>query len=194
MKYALPFSPPLLPNFCEFITSDGFMPHEADQIRNIWDDEAGEKATLSGDEKHNQELRKSSVMFLEPSDKTQWIYERIAGLGSSCNAERYGFEIQGFLQELQLTNYDGGEFFDWHMDFHAGEISHRKLSVTVQLSDEDSYEGGDLQFMINNRIENAPRKKGTVIVFPSFILHRVTEVTKGKRNSIVGWLSGPPFR
>jgi len=90
-------------------------------------------------------------MFLEPSDKTQWIYERI-------------------------------------------EISHRKLSVTVQLSDEDSYEGGDLQFMINNRIENAPRKKGTVIVFPSFILHRVTEVTKGKRNSIVGWLSGPPFR
>jgi len=170
------------------------MPHEADQIRNIWDDEAGEKATLSGDEKHNQELRKSSVMFLEPSDKTQWIYERIAGLASSCNAERYGFEIQGFLQELQLTNYDGGEFFDWHMDFHAGEISHRKLSVTVQLSDEDSYEGGDLQFMINNRIENAPRKKGTVIVFPSFILHRVTEVTKGKRNSIVGWLSGPPFR
>jgi len=78
-----------------------------------------------------------------------------------------------------LTNYDDGEFFDWYMDFHSGEISHRKLSVTVQLSDGDSYEGGDLQFVINNRIENVPRRKGTVIVFPSFALHRVTKITSG---------------
>ena len=170
------------------------MPHESEQIRNFWDDEAGETATLSGAGEGNEELRKSSVIFLKPSDKTHWIYERIANLAATCNAQNYHFELNGFMQDLQLTNYESGEYFDWHMDFHSGEISHRKLSVTVQLSDDESYEGGDLQFMINNRIESAPRRKGTVIVFPSFILHRVTKVTAGKRNSIVGWVSGPPYR
>jgi PKHD-type hydroxylase len=48
--------------------------------------------------------------------------------------------------------------------------------------------------MINDRVEKAPRRKGTVIVFPSFMMHRVTEITEGQRNSIVGWISGPPYR
>ena len=64
----------------------------------------------------------------------------------------------------------------------------------VQLSDEEEYEGGDLQFMINNKIVDAPRKKGTIVIFPSFIMHRVTQITKGTRQSIVGWVSGPPYR
>lgn len=66
--------------------------------------------------------------------------------------------------------------------------------MTIQLSDTDAYEGGDLQFMINNKIENTPREKGTIIIFPSFIMHRVTPITKGTRHSIVGWVSGPPYR
>ena len=194
MKYVLPFDPSLLPDFCEFVVFDGFLPHEADRIRDLWLDENSEQAIVSGADKYNEELRKSSVLFLDPSETTQWMYERINALASSCNSQRYRFDLNGFLQPLQLTEYVTGQYFDWHMDFHAAEISHRKLSVTVQLSDEDAYEGGDLQFMINNRTESAPRRKGTVIVFPSFILHRVTEVTEGKRNSIVGWLSGPPYR
>ena len=194
MRYALPFDPPLLSGFSEYVCFDGFMPHEADQVRGLWADEEGQQATLSGNQQYNDELRQSSVMFLEPSEKTQWIYDRIGTLGCQCNAQMYRYDLNGFMQELQLTNYADGEFFDWHMDFHAGEISHRKLSVTVQLSDADSYEGGDLQFMINNRVEDAPRRKGSVIVFPSFIMHRVTKITAGKRNSIVGWLSGPPYR
>ena len=194
MEYALPFNHLLLPDFCEYVFFDGFMAHEADRIRGLWADEEAERATVSGKDRYNDELRRSSVMFLEPSETTHWIYERIAGIGCDCNAQRFRFELNGFLQPLQLTRYGKGEHFDWHMDFHAGEISHRKLSVTVQLSDPDEYEGGDLQFMVNNRTETAPRRKGSVIVFPSFILHRVTEVTAGKRHSIVGWLSGPPYR
>ena len=194
MKYTLPFDPLLLPDFCEFVVFDGFIPHEVDRIGNLWEDQVAEKATISGRDKYNQELRKSSVMFLEPSEKTQWIYERITSLALTCNAQRYRFDLNGFLQPLQLTKYEEEDFFEWHMDFHSGEISHRKLSLTVQLSDESSYEGGDLQFMINNRTVSAPRGKGSVIVFPSFILHRVTKVTVGTRNSIVGWLSGPPYR
>jgi PKHD-type hydroxylase len=93
-----------------------------------------------------------------------------------------------------LTRYSDGDFFNWHLDFGAGEISARKLSMTIQLSDPDEYEGGDLQFMINEKIVTAPREKGTLIIFPSFMIHRVTPIIRGTRQSIVGWVSGPPFR
>ncbi|MFT7073376.1 MAG: PKHD-type hydroxylase [Patiriisocius sp.] len=66
--------------------------------------------------------------------------------------------------------------------------------MTIQLSDPNDYEGGDLRFMINKEIVNAPKEKGTIIIFPSFIMHRVTPITKGTRQSIVGWVSGPPYR
>lgn len=80
------------------------------------------------------------------------------------------------------------------MDFGAGEISHRKLSISVQLSGSEEYEGGDLQFMINQNTVSVPRTKGTVVIFPSFILHRVTPITQGLRQSVVAWLAGPPYR
>lgn len=99
-----------------------------------------------------------------------------------------------FHEELQLAKYSDRGFFDWHLDFGAGEISARKLSMTIQLSDPNDYEGGDLRFMINKEIVNAPKEKGTIIIFPSFIMHRVTPITKGTRQSIVGWVSGPPYR
>ena len=38
------------------------------------------------------------------------------------------------------------------------------------------------------------RPQGSVIVFPSFVWHRVTPVTKGTRYSLVLWTCGQPFR
>lgn len=189
------FGLPLKHNFAEFIYYQGlFLPHEITKILNFWDDDKTIKATLSGDQEYQDELRKSSVMFIDDTPEFKWIYDRLAGIAMSSNNERYWFDLLGFHQELQLTRYSEGDFFDWHLDFGAGEISARKLSLTVQLSDPDEYEGGDLQFMINQKIVTAPREKGTIIVFPSFIIHRVTPITKGTRQSIVGWVSGPPFR
>lgn len=191
------FGLPLKHNFVDYVYYQGlFLPHEIDRILNLWDNQKTIKATLSGDsdQKYDDELRKSSVMFLENTKENDWIYNRMAGLAVNCNNERYWFDLLGFHQELQLTKYSEGDFFDWHLDFGAGEISARKLSITIQLSDPDEYEGGDLQFMMNQKVENAPREKGTVIIFPSFIMHRVTPITKGTRQSIVGWVSGPPYR
>lgn len=189
------FGLPLKHNFAEFIYYQGlFLPHEISKILQFWDDEKTIKATLSGDQEYRDELRKSSVMFIDDTPEFKWIYDRLAGIAMQSNNERYWFDLLGFHQELQLTRYSEGDFFDWHLDFGAGEISARKLSITVQLSDPDEYEGGDLQFMINQKIVTAPREKGTIVVFPSFIIHRVTPITKGTRQSIVGWVSGPPFR
>lgn len=189
------FGLPLKNNFVEFIYYQGlFLPHEVDRILNFWDDEKTIKATLDEGDKYNDAIRKSSVMFIENTPENDWIYSRLASLAIQTNNERYWFDLLGFHQELQLTRYSKGDFFEWHLDFGAGGISARKLSMTIQLSDPDEYEGGDLQFMINDKIVTAPREKGTIIIFPSFIIHRVTPITRGTRQSIVGWVSGPPFR
>ena len=147
------FGLPQLHNFAEFIYYQGlFLPHEIDRIIDFWEDDKTIKATLSGDKKYNDALRKSSVMFIDNTHENDWIYSKLGALAINCNQERFHFDLLGFHQELQLTKYSEGNFFDWHLDFGAGEISNRKLSMTIQLSDEEEYEGGDLQFMINNEI------------------------------------------
>lgn len=189
------FGLPLKHNFAEFVYYQGlFLPHEIEKIISFWNDKLTIKATISGDEKYNHDLRKSSVMFIDNIPENDWIYNKLASLAINTNNERYWFDLLGFHQELQLTRYSEGDFFDWHLDFGAGEISARKLSMTIQLSDPNDYEGGDLQFMVNKEIVTAPREKGTIVIFPSFIMHRVTPITKGTRQSIVGWVSGPPYR
>lgn len=174
---------------------DFFSEEEVARIREMWNDDLAKAAAVnnSGKEEMRDELRKSEIMFLKPGP-ADWIYEKLAQACIQTNTNRYKFEITGFQTELQLASYSNTGFFDWHMDFGAGDISNRKLSITVQLSDTNEYEGGDLQFMINQNIVNAPRTKGTAIIFPSFALHRVTPVTKGCRKSIVGWIAGPPYR
>jgi PKHD-type hydroxylase len=189
------FGLPLKNNFAEYIYYTGlFLPHEIDRILNFWEEDKTIKATLSGEDKYDDELRKSSVMFIDNTPENDWIYNKLANLAIHCNNERYWFDLLGFHQELQLTRYSKGDFFDWHLDFGAGDISARKLSMTIQLSHADAYEGGDLQFMVNNKIVDAPREKGTIVIFPSFIMHRVSPITKGTRQSIVGWVSGPPYK
>lgn len=124
-------------------------------------------------------------MFIAPSGN-EWVYDKLSAACIQANTNRYKFEITGFQTELQLASYGPQQFFEWHMDFGTGNVSNRKLSISVQLSDPDEYEGGELQFMINQNIFTATKEKGTAIIFPSFGLHRVTPVTKGVRKSIVG--------
>jgi PKHD-type hydroxylase len=82
--------------------------------------------------------------------------------------------------------------YGWHQDFGGG-IS-RKLSMAVQLSDPSEYDGGALQVMTSGEPQSIPKKRGMIAVFPSYILHQVTPVTRGSRQSLVAWVSGPPFK
>lgn len=185
------------PDFADYVWyTKLFSESEVDRIRALWDEEDVIDAAVdhAGEEQHKVELRKSKIIFLKPSLKTDWIYERLSMACVQANMNRYKFDIQGFQSDLQLAKYGEGNFFDWHMDFGAGGISNRKLSITVQLCDESEYEGGDLQFMINQNTVTASKVKGTAIIFPSFGLHRVMPVTKGTRMSIVGWIGGPHYR
>ncbi len=168
---------------------------EVKNILSLWDTNLVKEAEVNADNTRitRDDLRKSEVMFIAPSGN-EWVYDKLSAACIQANTNRYKFEITGFQTELQLASYGPQQFFEWHMDFGTGNVSNRKLSISVQLSEPDEYEGGELQFMINQNIFTATKEKGTAIIFPSFGLHRVTPVTKGVRKSIVGWISGPPYR
>lgn len=107
----------------------------------------------------------------------------------------WGYDLSG-QEDTQIGRYksiDAG-FYDWHMDSAPPENNiQRKLSCVVLLNDPSEFEGGELQFKGNND-ENVLTKQGSIIVFPSFIEHKVTPVTKGVRYSAVTWALGPSFR
>jgi PKHD-type hydroxylase len=156
----------------------------------------------------NFNIRKCRVAWI--NDK--WIYDIINPFIHSAN-EKAGWNFQWDWNETpQFTIYGKGEYYGWHADqFTAprkdknknfdGKV--RKLSLTLQLTDKLKYEGGDFQFLwVDNRkkdllntitIDDA-KDMGTVIIFPSFIWHRVLPITKGKRESLVNWSLGKEFR
>jgi len=97
--------------------------------------------------------------------------------------------------DVQYTEYNGGHY-DWHIDTFFGDTSltARKLTITVQLSEPDQYEGGDFEFVEAPPLPKEAKKKGSVLVFPSYLKHRVTPVTKGIRKSLVAWFEGEHWR
>jgi PKHD-type hydroxylase len=190
--YPFPINP--LPQFTEYLWIDSvILPHELNQIHTFWNDQESQQGELEGDETPAEEIRKSSVVPLSYGGEMDWLFDRLAPFIAQAN-QYYNFDLRGFYEPFQLSEYKEGDFFDWHLDFGTGASSIRKLSFSIQLSNPKAYEGGDLEFRINNNIVQAPRTPGTVIIFPSFVMHRVSKVTKGTRRSIVGWIAGPPYK
>lgn len=98
------------------------------------------------------------------------------------------------LEKVQIGRYGVGGHYDWHIDCSPPkEGLQRKLSLSLQLSDPDSYEGGDL-LLGRKTPTSVTRKQGSIVVFPSCIFHKVTPVTRGERFSAVAWMRGPQFR
>ncbi|MCL4798256.1 MAG: 2OG-Fe(II) oxygenase [Burkholderiales bacterium] len=136
--------------------------------------------------------RVSRIAWLAPSPDTEWLFHRLAVLFAEAN-RHYGLELVGFVDALQYTVYGAGQHFDWHLDLGPGSTSARKLSMSIQLSHPDDYAGGGLEF-VSVPLRAEASRRGTAIIFPSFLAHRVTAVTRGIRRSLVGWAYGPTFR
>ena len=142
----------------------------------------------------NPNVRRSQVSWLENNPNTKWVFEKLAHVASQLNADHFRFDLTGFGERLQLTNYDQSEngMYGWHQDYGGG-IS-RKLSLAVQLADPSEYEGGNLQVMTSGNPVNIRKQRGLIAAFPSYVLHQVTPVTQGSRQSLVAWVSGPAFK
>ena len=142
------------------------------------------------------EYRRSKISWVPKIEKFKWLYEKLGIMTNEANENLWNFDIVGMSEPIQYTEYDKSYkgYYDWHMDIGNGDISKRKISFTIQLSEPWEYEGGELQFMISKDIITFAKERGSVICFPSFFMHRVRPVTKGNRKSLVLWISGPPYR
>lgn len=141
-------------------------------------------------------IRRSQVSWLNKTPETAWVFEKLAQVASSLNAEFYRFDLTGFSGPLQMTKYsqEYQGMYDWHQDC-GGELGpSRKLSMVLQLTDPSQYEGGNLQIMTSGNSVNVRKQRGLIAAFPSYVLHQVTPVTSGSRQSLVAWVSGPAFK
>lgn len=151
---------------------------------------------------HDDGIRRSRIAWIPADESSGWIYNKLASIVRRANRS-YGFDLIGFTEDLQFTEYsDVGAFYTWHQDGLDADLAVRKLSMVVQLSDPDDYEGGELEFFALDGDESGVasdhrtlmRQRGTVVVFPVFEYHRVTPLLSGTRQSLVCWIGGPPFR
>ncbi len=180
-----------------FITGfDVFSAQEMDKINADAERLPGERASVGPDLKIRDEENRSIFRHLPPNESFLWVYQRMANAVSALNASAYQFDITGFDEPLYHITYDASikGHYNWHYDGSVRGMAPRKLSITFQMSDATSYKGGVLELNRTGTPTDAPKERGTFILFPSYILHRVTPVTKGVRKALVGWVSGPPMR
>ena len=166
------------------------------------------KAPLTKDEiKDLKKKRDSNIVWFND----RWVYREIQPYVHQAN-KNAGWNFNwDYSESCQFTIYKKGQYYDWHCDSWdkpyavdgptKGKI--RKLSVTVSLTDPKEYKGGELQFDFRQQDPDKPRDirtcteilpKGSLVVFPSFVWHRVKPVTKGIRHSLVVWNLGYPFQ
>ena len=139
--------------------------------------------------------RTSHISWI-PFKKMLDMYKDIEKLMQKTNRNHFGFDGMTLTEPAQYTEYPEGGFYDWHIDSDIN-CSHeppvRKISMTLLLSDEKDFEGGELQ-LISEEKETPKLKQGHALFFASFLRHRVKPVTKGTRRSLVMWFGGPSFK
>lgn len=145
---------------------------------------------------NNQDIRESQIAWLYPNDNMEWVFRKITDHVTSLNNQFFNFDLAGFGEGFQFTKYVSPTgHYGKHIDkIIKGHI--RKLSLTIQLSDNSEYEGGELILHLGDKGESKEHMKeqGKLIAFPSYVLHEVKPVTKGTRYSLVAWITGKPFK
>lgn len=173
-----------------------FSKEECEKIISICKNGVLTPGTVQGSEDfvEDKSIRESKIRFIPPNEEMVWVYQRLTDAVVYLNSQFFKFDLFSFGECLQFTEYNApsGKYHS-HIDrYYNGPI--RKLSIVLQLTDENDYEGGDFQLFESDKPQTLSRKQGSLLAFPSYTVHRVTEVTKGTRNSLVGWINGKPFR
>ena len=149
--------------------------------------------TFGGNPNGDDRIRKSKVSFLPRIEKTVWIYNILTSLVFEAN-KIFNYDLTGFHEKIQFAAYsEKKSHYDYHIDIHHLYPA-RKLSICVLLDNPDEFEGGEFSFTLGARSEQIPLVKGSAVIFPSFILHKVNPITQGKRHSLVAWIGGPNFK
>tara|TARA_S200002703_G_scaffold144481_1_gene138181 strand:- start:39 stop:662 length:624 start_codon:yes stop_codon:yes gene_type:complete len=203
-NYYYYFKEALRPKLCDDIIKYALEKKEKFAVTSGYED----KKLSKKDIKDIKKIRDSNVVWLNDL----WIYKELHPFVQEAN-QKSGWNFEWDSSEIcQFTKYKNNQFYDWHCDSwkkpynDPGNIRHgkvRKLSMTCQLTDSSEYKGGELEFDFRNDNPNKKRNtykcteilsKGSIIIFPSFVWHRVKPVRSGTRYSLVVWHLGKPFK
>ena len=157
--------------------------------------EGGETTQASTFNSGGADVRSSKVSWLT---NKKWILDLLFDYANIANQAAFNAHIYK-RAEIQFTEYHASEngHYSWHhdIDWNRSDGLDRKLSITVQLSSPEEYEGGAFSFSeVQSPDEASSKKKGTILVFPSYLQHSVSPVTSGVRKSLVAWFEGPTWR
>lgn len=167
---------------------------------NSWDDVSPGSIGGSAQEQNviNKTYRTTDVAWMHPNQDNAHIWSKISETISAVNAQFFRYNLTGLYEPIQLGVYKAEDkgHYNWHIDgSHSDTNTPRKLSMCLMLSDPSEFEGGELQVKIySDEAKCLEQKKGRAWFFPSYVLHRVTPVTKGIRKSLVLWVGGPEFK
>ena len=176
-----------------------FTPEQCKMIINAGRAEPRNNAKVGNDKgikkTHVDTKTRTSHISWIPFSKMTDMYKDIESIMKTTNGNHFGFDGMTINEMAQYTEYPEGGFYDWHVDNDVNfthEPPVRKISMTCLLSPENEFEGGDLELMSEGKV--AKIKQGQAIFFASFIRHRVKPVTRGRRQSLVMWFGGTPFK
>lgn len=183
------------------VVSKVFTPKECAEIISIGNSKALEPAKIASGQVET-EIRSSDLRFIEPInlEKIGFIFERLKEIIDNVNDRVYEYELKYFAPP-QFTVYQKNDFYDWHMDLMMSNpcpnLFMRKLSASVFLSSQEDFTGGE--FMIGRKSDGTheniiANEQGAVVLFPSFMWHKVNPVLSGQRFSLVVWCEGDKFK
>ena len=171
--------------------NNAFSKEECQTIINI----AKDKGLIKGKTKGESDVRDSKISWLYPVDGIDWVFRRVTDITLNLNERFFKFDLFGLNEGFQFTNYEAPSGkYGKHVD-RAINSPVRKLSISIQLTNPEEYEGGELKLYDGEEEGTVMDKaQGTLILFPSYVLHEVMPVTKGERNSLVTWVTGKQFK
>lgn len=155
---------------------------------------SAEVVTDAENEPTKKSIRDSAIAWVQHNELTADFYDNVTRVALNVNNQKYNYNLQ-YLEILQYGEYSVDGHYDWHADdvLRSDNNDARKLSFSLLISDDDEYEGGELEFYGPQGVYSFKPKRNQAIFFPSFNLHRVAPVTSGLRKSVVGWIRGPDF-
>ena len=193
MKLDLAYLPSAIANVNNLLTE-----LDAGKLREKFSDVLLEDSRIYREESIMKDsTRKSKSIIIDRTEELSWVFSLLDHIIFKVNKQIFNFDIN-YTTNLQIAEYSVGSEYQWHWDIVTGDlpdlIEQRKLSLVIQLSYPEEYEGGEFQILAGSDIYTAEKLFGNITVFPSWAVHRVLPVTKGIRKSLTCWVGGPNWK
>lgn len=191
--------PGYFPIFSQNLNQLMFTPEECQKIIDVSKGQYGNDAGIGGGAERGavvKEIRDADVYDVIPTQENLWIFDKIGHIVSCANANHFDYEISGITHGLQLLHYKHkpeektNGHYNWHIDSGPGPSALRKISLSVQLTDDKYYEGGELEVYDHAGSVIGTKELGSVHLFPSYMPHQVHPITRGERWALVIWVHG----